>query len=196
MGCVPSKSSVPLKEEHQRRSTRGAYAPRTSDESSLHATRPVDVSSSHRAVSTRVMNGYASYLQAQRKTRNTLDEVSTERNSQKEQDRVKESRLSWTIPERRSSLGVIRLGAQTNGDSTIGAGKLGADTLDARKIGANTGRRRIGQLISNPGLSAVSPPTPRQDEDDFGTRPVSPVSSVGVEVDVVVEMEVLSGRIV
>ncbi|TGO47390.1 hypothetical protein BOTNAR_0528g00040 [Botryotinia narcissicola] len=179
MGCVPSKPSLPPNEKHQRRSTRGAYAHRRSDESSLHATRPIDISSSHRAVSTRVMNGYASYLQAQRKTHNTLDEVSTERHPQEEQDRVKESRLSWTIPERKSSLGVIRLEAQTNGDNTVGSGKPGADTLDARKVGANTGRRQIGQPISNSGLSAVSPPTRRQDEDDFGTRPVSPVSSVG-----------------
>ncbi|KAF7899999.1 hypothetical protein EAF00_004335 [Botryotinia globosa] len=179
MGCIPSKPPVPPNEKHQRRSTRGAYAPHTSDESSLHASPPVDVSSSHRAVSTRVMNGYASYLQAQRKTQDTLNEVSTERSPKVEQDRVKESRLSWTIPERRSSLGVIRLEAQTNGDNTVGAGKLGADTLEDSKVGANTGRRRIGQSISNPGLSAVSPPRPRQDEDDFGTRPVSPVSSVG-----------------
>lgn len=179
MGCVPSKPPVPPNEEHQRRSTRGAYAPRTSDESSLHASRPVDISSSHRAASTRVMNGYASYLQAQRKTRNALDEVSTERSPQKEQDTVKESRLSWTIPERRSSLGVIRLEAQPNGGDAIDAGKLGADTLIVSKVGVNTGRRRIGQSISNPGLIAVSPPTPRQDEDDFGTRPISPVSSVG-----------------
>ncbi|TGO26348.1 hypothetical protein BPAE_0061g00200 [Botrytis paeoniae] len=179
MGCGTSKPSIPPNKKQQRRSTRGAYAPRTSDESSLHASRLVDVSSSHRAVSTRVMNGYASYLQAQRKTHNIMNEVSTEQTPQKEQDRVKESRLSWTIPERRSSLGVITLGTQTNGGSKIDAGKLEADTLEASKVGANTGRLRIGQSISNPGLSAVPPPTPRQDEDDFGSRPVSPVSSVG-----------------
>ncbi|TGO51584.1 hypothetical protein BCON_0158g00100 [Botryotinia convoluta] len=179
MGCGPSKPSVLPNEKHQRRSTRGAYAPRTSDESSLHASRPVDVSSSHRAVSTRVMNGYASYLQAQRNVHNTMNEVSTKQTPQKEQDRVKESRLSWTIPERKSSLGVITLGAQTNGGNTIDAGKLGADTHVVSNVRANTERRRIGQSVSNPGLSAVSPLTPRQDEDDFGTRPVSPVSSVG-----------------
>ncbi|KAF7953400.1 uncharacterized protein EAE97_000799 [Botrytis byssoidea] len=179
MGCVPSKPSLPPNEKHQRRSTRGAYAPRTSDESSLHASRPVDISSSHRAVSTRVMNGYASYLQAQRKTHNTLDEVSTERHPQEEQDRVKESRLSWTIPERRSSLGVIRVREHANGGNAIDAGKLGADTLVAGKAEAHTGRRQIGQSISNPGLSAVSPPRPKQNEDEFSTRPVSPVSSVG-----------------
>ncbi|KAF5877244.1 uncharacterized protein Bfra_001610 [Botrytis fragariae] len=179
MGCGPSKPPVPPNEKHQRRSTRGAYAPRKSDKSSPHASRPVEVSSSHRAVSTRVMNEYASYLQAQRNVHNTMNEVSTEQNPQKEQDRVKESRLSWAIPERRSSLGVITLGAQTNGGNTIDARKLGAGTLEASKVGVHTGGCRIIQSISNPGLSAVSPPTPRQDEDDFGSRPVSPVSSVG-----------------
>ncbi|KAF7872074.1 uncharacterized protein EAF02_009179 [Botrytis sinoallii] len=182
MGCGPSKPSKPSvapNEKHQRRSTRGAYAPRASDGNGLHASRPIGISSSHRAVSTRVMNGYASYRQAQRKTHNTLAEVSTARNPQEEQDRVKESRLSWTIPERRSSLGVIRPGAQTNGGNTIDAGKLGTGTLEASKVGANTGRRRIGQSVSNPGLSAVPPSMRRQDGDDFGSRPVSPVSSVG-----------------
>ncbi|KAM0149931.1 hypothetical protein ACHAQE_008831 [Botrytis cinerea] len=169
MGCAPSKPAVPPNEKHQRRTTRGAYAPRTSDESSLNAPRPVAISASHRAVSARVMNGYASYLQAQKKTQNPLDKVSTEQNSQKEKDSVKESRLSWTIPERGSSLGVVMVGAQSSG----------ANTLEPGTLGAHTGRRRIGQSISNPNPSSVPPPTQRQYEEDYGSRPVSPVSSVG-----------------
>ncbi|TEY54111.1 hypothetical protein BOTCAL_0243g00040 [Botryotinia calthae] len=153
MGCALSKLSVPPNEKHQRRSTRGANATRTSDESSLQAPRSIAIPSSHRAVS----------------TRNNLEEVSTEQNSQKEQDTVKESRLSWTIPERRSSLGVITLGAQTGG----------ANTLEPGKLGAHSGRRRIGQSISNPNPSSAPLPTPRQYEEDYGSRPVSPVSSVG-----------------
>ncbi|KAF7909419.1 uncharacterized protein EAF01_003137 [Botrytis porri] len=178
MGCLPSKPSPPPNEKSQRRTTRGAYAPRTSNSSSLHASRPIDISSSQHAVSTRVKNGYASYLHGQRATHNSLNEESTEQIPQKEQDRVKESRLSWTIPERRSSLGVSTLGAQTNGGNIV-VGKLGADALESGKVGAGMGRRRIGQSVSNPGVSAVPTQMPRQDEENYGSRPVSPVSSVG-----------------
>ncbi|KAF7862621.1 hypothetical protein EAF04_007494 [Stromatinia cepivora] len=147
MGCGPSKSSTPLPEPPRYQSTRGAYAPRTSDESSIHAARPINLRSSNHG-GNRDMNGYASYLQQQRHSihehRGDLPQ------SRNEQDgiRIHESPLHKPLPNRKSSLGT------------------------------NTGRRRVGQSISNPNPITLSPPTARGNVH-LSSRSPSPVSSMG-----------------
>ncbi|KAJ8069381.1 hypothetical protein OCU04_003035 [Sclerotinia nivalis] len=160
MGCgpsKPSKPSTPPAEAPRYPSTRSAYAPRTSDESSIHAARPVDLKSYSRGGNSD-MNGYASDLQQQRHNNNHEPRGSLRiPQSRNEQDgiRIHESPLRKPLPNRKSS--------------------LGTKTLEV-----NTGRRRVGQSISNPNPNPVtlSPPTARGGVK-LSSRSPSPVSSVG-----------------